>query len=127
MGKVNITHVNNEHNYWLRSLNFYKTEITILKGMLTEIAKKNTGAEVMKETEHYENLFKVQTENIDKLSHNIHTNLENISKEVQQSNAGYIDSILLSRHNTLNDKFENEVRVMTDMINSFRRFASQWM
>ena len=127
MKKINITHVNNEHNYWLRSLNFYKTEISILKGILTEIAGKNSGAEVMKEVEHFENQFKIQIENIDKLSHNIHANLEKISKQSQQSNAGYIDADLLSSHTALGDNFENEVRVVSDLISSFRKFAGQWM
>ncbi len=127
MEKVNITHVNNEHSYWLRSLNFYKTEISILKGVLTEIAKKNTGTEVMKDIEHFENQFKIQTDNIDRLSHSIHANLESISKQAQQANAGYIDTALLSQHNVLHDKFENEAHILSDIINSFRKFASQWM
>ena len=50
-----------------------------------------------------------------------------ISKQAQQSNAGYIDAALLTEHNALSDKFENEVRVITDTISSFRKFAGQWM
>ena len=127
MKKVNIAHVNNEHSYWLRSLNFYKTEISILKGILTEIAKKNTGTDVMKNVEHFENQFKVQTDNIDRLSHNIHANLDRISSQAHDSNAGYIDAALLSEHTSLSDKFENEVHILTDMIKSFRTFAGEWM
>ncbi len=127
MKKINISHVNNEHNYWLRSLNFYKTEVSILKGILTEIARKNTGAEVMKTVEHFENQFKIQTDNIDRLSHTIHVNIDRISTQAQQSNAGYIDAGLLTEHNALSGKFESEVRVITDTISSFRKFASEWM
>lgn len=41
MSKVNISHVNNMHNQWLRTLNFYKTETAIMRGLLTEVAGKN--------------------------------------------------------------------------------------
>ena len=127
MKKVNITHVNNEHGYWLRSLNFYKTEISILRGILTEIASKNTGSETMKEVDHFENQFKIQSENIDRLSHNIHANLSKMSAQAQQSNASYIDASLLTEHTALGDKYENEVRTITDIIISFRKFAGEWM
>ena len=127
MKKANVTHVNNEHSYWLRSLNFYKTEISILRGILTEIASKNTGAEAMKEVEHFENQFNIQTDNINQLSHSIHANLSNISKQAQQSNAGYIDAALVTEHAALNEKYENEVRVVTEVITSFRKFAGEWM
>lgn len=127
MQKINIAHVNNEHNSWLRSLNFYKTEIGILKGILTQVAGKNTGAEVMKEVEHYENQFKLQTDNIDRLSHDIHVNINSIGRHAQEANAGYIDGSLLTTHTTLGEKYESEERVVTSVIQSFRKFAGQWL
>ena len=50
MNKVSITHINNSHGDWLRSLDFYKQELGVLKGRLTEVAGKNTGADVIVET-----------------------------------------------------------------------------
>jgi hypothetical protein len=127
MKKVSISHLGNAHNWWLRSLNFYKTEITILKGILTEIAGKNTGAEVMKEVEHFENQFKIQNANIDRLTHDIHVNLSAISKEAQASSAGYVDNTLVSAHDALGAKVKDEEKVLTDMVHEFRRFAESWM
>lgn len=127
MKKVNITHVNNEHNRWLRSLDFYKTEINILKGILTEIAGKNTSPEVMKQVEHFENQFKVQIENIDTMAHNIHVNITTIGKEAQQSKTGYIDGSLLSEHTAFASKFDKEEQIITALIHSFRTFAEEWM
>ena len=127
MNKVKISHVNNMHNQWLRSLNFYKTEMTILKGMLTEIAGKNTGAEVMKEVEHFENQFKVQTNNIDVVSHDIHVNLDAISKAAQSSSAGYIDGSLLTSHTALGHKADEVEKGVIELVRSFRKFAEKWM
>ncbi len=127
MKRVNITHVSNEHNRWLRSLNFYKTEISILRSILTQIAGKNTAGEVMKEVEHFENQFKVQTDNIDRLSHDIHVNISTISQQVQQSSAGYIDGALLVEHTVLGEKFGSEERIIAELTSTFRKFAEKWM
>ena len=127
MNKISITHISNAHNRWLRSLEFYKQEINILKNMLTEIAKKNTGESVMKEVEHYENQFKLQTENIDRLSHDIRANISKIEKQAEASTAGYIDSSLLSQHNALEEKFETEETIINELRGAFHHFASEWM
>lgn len=127
MNKVNISHVTNMHSQWLRSLNFYKTEITILKGILTEIAAKNTSADVAKEVEHFENQFKIQADCIDTISHDIHVNVDAISKAAQSSSAGYIDEHLLTEHTAIGNRTEDEEKIMTDIIRSFRKFAQKWM
>jgi len=125
--KVNISHVSNMHGQWLRSLNFYKTEMTILKGILTEVAGKNTATEVAKEVEHFENKFKIQATNIDTVAHGIHVNIDAISKGVQSSSAGYIDGHLLAEHTNLGEKTEEQEKIMMELIRSFRQFAEKWM
>lgn len=127
MEKISVSHVSNEHSYWLRCLNFYKTEISLLKGILTEVAGKNSGPEVMKEVEHFENLFKVQVDNIDRLAHNIHINMDAIGKQASQPNAGYIDKKLYTDHNELGVAFESQSHILREAIHSFRKFAAQWM
>ncbi len=127
MGKVNISHVTNLHNQWLRTLNFYKTEVAIQRGILTEIAGKNTDADMLKEVEHFENLFRVQNDNIDRIAHGIHVNIDAISRQARESQARYIDGQLLTDHTRLGHETEDEVRVMTETIHSFRTFAARWM
>ena len=127
MNKVSITHINNSHGDWLRSLDFYKQELGVLKGRLTEVAGKNSAPDVMKQVEHYENQFKVQAENIDTLAHEIKTNIASIGKEAQASSAGYVDSSLLAHHNTLGQRFDTEEKTVKDLRHSFMTFASEWM
>lgn len=115
------------HNQWLRSLNFYKTETAILKGLLTEIAGKNTGSDTLKEVEHFENQFYIQSNAIDTLAHDIHQNIGMIAKQVKDGNAGYIDASLLTTHEELGKKTENQENIMTDLVRSFRKFAEKWM
>ena len=127
MIRVSITHMSNAHNSWLRSLDFYKTEINTLKGMLTEIAAKNTGEQVMKEVEHYENQFKVQLENIDILTHDIRENLAEAGRQANASGAGYVDGSLLSKHTELGEKYATEEKIVNELRHSFQLFAAEWM
>lgn len=127
MQKVNIAHVGNEHNYWLRSLNFYKSEIGILRGILTELAGKNSAPEVMAEVEHFENQFTVQVDNIDRLAHDIQVNLDALSEAAKNASAGYIDGGLAATHSTMGERFESEEKVLSEVIKSFRKFAEKWM
>ena len=119
--------MSNAHNSWLRSLDFYKQEINILKGLLTEVAGKNSGAPVTKEVEHYENQLKVQLENIDVLVHDIKENLTNAGKQASASGAGYIDGGLLSNHTALGEKFATEEKIINELRHAFQQFAAQWM
>ncbi|MEI8280318.1 MAG: hypothetical protein WCG87_11185 [Bacteroidota bacterium] len=127
MNKISITHFGNAHNQWLRSLDFYKGELRILKTRLTEIAGKNTAADVMTKVEHFENQFKVQTDNIDRMLHDINMNMTAIGKQAQSSSAGYVDGVLLVQHNELNQKYRMEEKTINDLRHDFNDFAAAWM
>jgi hypothetical protein len=127
MNRISITHFGNAHSEWLRSLDFYKGEISILKDRLTEIAGKNTSTDVLGQVEHYENQFTLQTDNIERLCHDINHNLTSVSKQVQESSAGYIDGILLVEHNELGKKFSAEEKVTNNLRHHFNDFAANWM
>jgi len=127
MNKIGITHISNEHSDWLRSLDFYKQEIAILKGRLTEIAGKNSHVDVLKQVEHFENQFKLQTDNTERLMHDIKHNLKAIAKEAETAKAGYIDGILAEQHNALGQKYETEEKIINELRHSFNEFAAQSM
>ncbi len=127
MEKISIAHVSNAHSDWLRALNFYKDEIGILKNRLTEIAGKNTSREVLRDVEHFENQFKLQKDNIQVLSHDIKQNVKSIKKQAEESSAGYIDGELAEQHNTFNDKFFGEEKIINELRQEFNEFAAQWM
>ena len=127
MEKISITHMNNAHTDWLRGLDFYKEEIKILKTRLTEVAGKNTDPDVMKQVEHYENQFDIQSENIHKLTHNIKSTLKVVASEAIAARAGYIDGALLTQHNTLGLQFETEEHTVKQLRSEFNKFAAEWM
>jgi hypothetical protein len=127
MDKISITHMSNAHSDWLRGLDFYKEEIKILRNRLTEVAGKNSHPDVLKQVEHYENQFEIQSENIHRLRHDIKSNLKITAEETKVSQAGYVDGALLSQHYTLGQKFQTEEKTVNELRHEFNRFASEWM
>ena len=127
MNRVSITHMNNKHNDWLRALDFYKDELGIMKGRLTEIAGKNTAPDTMKQIEHFENQIKVQINNVDGLSHSIRENIALAGVQAGENSAGYIDSKLLTQHDHLGVTFYAEEKIFNQIRQEFNQFAAAWM
>lgn len=127
MKKVSITHMSNKHNDWLRALDFYKQEINILKGRLTEIAGKNSATDVLKQVEHYENQCTIQSDNIDRLCHNINENVSEAGRQAHDSGAGYVDADLLATHDELEKAFTREEKTVNILRHEFNQFAAMWM
>ncbi len=69
--KETTAHLNILCQDWTRTLQFYKTEIPYFKKRLVEISSKNTGEDIRKEIEHFENEFIVLNEDLDELQHNV--------------------------------------------------------
>jgi NAD-dependent SIR2 family protein deacetylase len=65
---------------WARTLQFYKSEIPFFKKRLEEIATKNTGEDVRKQVEHFENEFKIMNNNIDELLHDVNLKQDALMK-----------------------------------------------
>lgn len=125
--QTSIKHLTNEHNDWLRGLGFYKDEIQILKGRLTEVAGKNTGNEVLDKLNHFENQVTMQTTNIDTLRHDINSNLEKIAAQLQDNTPGYVDTALVDKHNALRDSYYTQEKIINELRYEFNRFAAKWM
>ena len=127
MKKISITHFNNAHGDWLRSLDFYKQELALLRERLTGIAGKNSHQDVLKQVEHFENQFALQAENMDILSHEIKANVAAIAGQAHESAAGYVDGAFLAQHNMLGSEFQREEKVINELRHSFNLFSSEWM
>lgn len=76
-----------EHSEWLRSLDSYKEELGTLRDRLTAIGGQDISHEAAIALEQFENRFRVQRDNIDRLRHNIKENrnvFRRITGEQQQ-------------------------------------------
>ena len=126
MKEINIKHINNLHSDALRSLDFYKQEITILTKRLEEVAADNTGHEVAEKVEYFQNQFLIQRNNIDDLKHRIHENLNGIEDQIKES-AGFISKASAAENAGLYDQYLATEKIINDVRQEFNRFASKWM
>ncbi len=67
-----------------RTLQFYKSEIPFFKKRQEEISIKNTGEEIRKQVEHFENIFITMNENLDVLMHDVNIKQDAILKDAKE-------------------------------------------
>ena len=75
--KDSMAHVHLMCEDWKRELLYFKSEIPFFRKKLEEVASKNTAQEVMIQVEHFENKFRIMSENLDEVLHDV--NLKNQS------------------------------------------------
>ena len=126
MSTVNIKHVKYLNNDWLRGLEFYKQEITILKKRLEEIAGDNTGQEASEQIEHFQNQLIIYREHFDELKHLIHINNLDIEKQLVKTEP-FVESSTVDEHNKLTEGYLTEEKMFNQMRHEFNRFAAKWM
>lgn len=119
MEKISINHFNSRHSEWLKALNFYKEEVGLLRDQLTTIASKNPTNDVLKQVEHFENQFKIQYNNINKLKNDI--------KGISKAGEGDMDERLMVNHDQLEQSFASEEKVVNELRQEFSSFSSAWM
>jgi len=126
MKEINIKHIYSLHSDALRSLDFYKQDIKILRNRLEEITADNTRREVAVMIEHFQNQFLIQQNNIDELKHKLHDNLSNIQNQVMEY-AGFISETSSAENVDLYDQYLTIEKLVNEIRQEFNRFASEWM
>ena len=126
MSNINIKHIKNLHNDWLRGLEFYKQEIEILQNRLDEITADNTGKEASEEIENFQNQLIIHRHAIDELIHLVHTNSNAIGTQLIKNDA-FVDLNIAIEHDKLNEQYLTEERMFNEMRQRFNRFAARWM
>ena len=126
MSYTTVTQCGNDHSAWLKSLDFYDEEFSILENRLVEIVKKNNGQEAMAGVEHFQNQFIVQRNNIDELMHSIKEHAGKVASD-SQAHAGKIESGLVDEHNSLHEQFDIFEKIVKDLRLEFNLFLSKWM
>lgn len=124
--KANIIDQHLENQDWLKRLDFYKEEITILKERLDEVTKKNNASDFLKDVEHFQNQFIVQRNNIDELAHSIKKNEQGLVKEVN-SNPVAVDHRKVESHLAEEDFIGYFEKNFAELRTEYNKFLSKWM
>lgn len=121
-----VSHCGNDHQQWIKSIDFYKDDIKTLQTRLAEIATRNSTKEVLAGVEHFQNQFIVQRNNMDELKHRIHEHDDKVAKDVQ-THVGKIESAQVSEHQNIKEEFEGFEKVVKDLRKEFNEFLAKWM
>ncbi len=120
--KIDFYH--HELSDWKKSLEFYKDEIKILESRLGEVVSQNTGKTVLSESEHFQNQFILQKEQIDILRHHISEQ----DKKFEQKATPYDMSMnqpLLTEQDKLRNEFSSAEKIFTDTRQEFYKFVAK--
>lgn len=126
MNYTSVSHCGNDHQEWVRALDFYKDDIHTLEKRLLEMAGKNNGHEAMAGVEHFQNQFIVQRNNIDELRHSVNEHAGLVAVEAL-AHAGRMEDRLSGEHDQLKDQFQSFEKVFRELRQEFNVFLAKWM
>ena len=69
--KNSLSHLHLLCEDWHRELQFFMDELGVFKNRLNEVANKNTHQDVLIQVEQFENKFRIMSNNIDELLHDV--------------------------------------------------------
>ncbi|MFY7991101.1 MAG: hypothetical protein ACOVO3_10215 [Fluviicola sp.] len=115
-----------ENTEWLKKLDFYKDEISILKGRLEELATKNNAQEVLAEVERFQNQFIIQRNNIDEIAHKVREHEQSLLEEIK-SNPVAVDHRKVEYHAVEQDLVNSFEKVFNEVREDFNKFSAKWM
>lgn len=115
----------NEHNSWIRGLDFYNQELSILTERLQEIANNNTSDEALQGVENFQDQFMIHQKKIDELQSDIHQFINSLANQLEAK--GKVNKECLSEKMRLRETYVTEEKLFNEMRHEFYRFAEEWM
>ena len=126
MKKTSIKRLTFAHQACLRGLEFYEIELRFLQERLEEIAADNTAREVAELVEHFQNQLIIHQDQIDRLKHRIHKNLDKLAADLKLSE-NFIQETTVTEADKIAMDYQDEENMFNEMRRFFNRFAAQWM
>jgi hypothetical protein len=126
MSYVNILRAGTDHTVWANGLDFYGDELALMNMRLMDISVKNTGKEVSKGVEHFQNQFMIQQKNISDLKHAVGNYVKGLSYDAK-NHSGHVDAIFITQGDSLRERYEQLELIMNSLRHEFNNFLSKWM
>ncbi|HRD37508.1 MAG TPA: hypothetical protein PLC65_02645 [Bacteroidia bacterium] len=121
-----IYELHEEHKEWLNNLAFYKDEIKVMQNRISEVASKNSSADVLKQIEHFQNQLIIQRNNIDELCHSINDH-ENYLENRVNENPTAVDHRKVNDHPKMRDSYSSFDKVFNELRKELNTFLTKWM
>ncbi len=121
--KESMAHVHLMCEDWKRELKYFKSEVPFFRKKLEEVASKNTSQEIMVQVEHFENKFRIMSENLDELLHDV--NLKNQAILDQASiQPKYINVKMIEGYEVIHEEMESTARDFFDTKKAYYNFLA---
>jgi hypothetical protein len=115
-----------ENQDWLKRLDFYKEDLSILRERLDEVTSKNNHVDFLKSVEHFQNQFIIQRNHIDELAHQIKVN-ENILVAQIEDNPIAVDHRKVESHDAEAEFMGFFEKNFAELRAEFNVFLAKWM
>lgn len=125
--KLTLQQLHLEHEVWLNELSFYRDEMRILDKYLLEIVSKNTGQDVLKGVEHFQNQFIRQREVLDELTHDIREQENKVITTLKSLNPIQIEKTKYEDHAGLREHVKTFQKLYGNLKAEFQDFVSRWL
>jgi len=123
---MNDTLLNYEHTDWLRAIEFYKDDLSVLQKRLAEVAFKNSRESVQAGVEHFQNQFLIQKNNLDELRHYVNEHIVHVQDKYSKPYPAPGDE-LLTEHEQRKAEFQSLEKTMTGLRQEFNSFLAKWL
>ena len=121
-----ITKQHQENTAWINKLLFYKDDLMVMQHRLDEVTSKNNAADFLKEVEHFQNQFLIQSEQIDILKHDVKQRENLIEKEVN-NNPVASDHRRIEEDTELTNRLTTFENLFTELRKELLTFIAKWM
>jgi hypothetical protein len=115
--------IEKEHIIWLKHLDFYKAQMSIMDKELLGFAKESSSKKVAPKVEQFQNRFIRQREVIDLLRHNVKQH-ENEIERMTRFALEYLRDRVTKDHMQLREEYKRFVELFIEMEQDFHDFLA---
>jgi len=110
-----------EHKVWTSQLKFQKEELGFFTKRLEEVVTRWTDKDVLKNVEHFQNAFLVQSNQIDQLLHDVKMHEEGLVDRTKE-NPVAIDHVRFDDHTNQREMVETQNKLFAELKADFMKF-----
>ena len=112
-----------ENRSWIRLLEFFKQENSLLKNRLAEVVDQQADRDFLALAEQFQNKFIIKDEFIDELRHDVNIQLQEIIKTDDSST----NQKLIKKQGMLRNEMEYFEKEFTSLKNEFNKYLSDYL
>ncbi len=124
--KVYMSDLHFDHKLWKRQLDFQKDELSFFTNRLEEVVSRWTDKDILKQVEHFQNVFIINSNVIDELLHGINAHEDKLVERTKE-NPVAIDHVKFNDHVEHRDKVETQNKMYTNLKVEFLSFLNKAM